>query len=381
VDPEAARLAVTDRTPRLPRDLHPGAWWLWALGLAATASATTNPVLLLTIAAVAGFAVACRRADHPWSRSFQLYLGLAALIVVVRVLARIVLGGGADYGHVLVDLPEVPLPGWVAGIRLFGPVTREYLLGGLYDGLRLATLVVCVGAANSLADPKRLLKSMPPALYEIGTAIVVSVSVMPQLAASVQRVRRARQLRGVSGSRIRRLRGLVVPVLEDALERSLALAAGMDARGYGRSGHLGRRERTVTGTLMLAGLVGICVGTYAMLDHTAPRWLATPMLLVGSAVAVAGFVAAGARVRRTRYRPDHWRLPELVVAASGLAGAVLTYTVLADDVRVLHPAVDTPPVVTLTALVAVLLGAVAAVAAPPPRLASAERVPERAVVR
>jgi energy-coupling factor transport system permease protein len=27
-----------------------------------------------------------------------------------------------------------------------------------------------------------------------------------------------------------------VPVLEDALERSLALAAGMDTRGYGRSG-------------------------------------------------------------------------------------------------------------------------------------------------
>lgn len=371
VDP-AARIVVRTRPRRLSRDLHPGAWWLWALGLAATASATTNPVLLLTIAAVAGFAVICRRADHPWSRSFQLYLGLAVVIVGIRVLARIVLGGGGD-GHVLVDLPEVPLPDWVAGVRLFGPVTREYLLGGVYDGLRLATLVVCVGAANSLADPKRLLKSMPPALYEIGTAIVVSVSVMPQLAASVQRVRRARQLRGVSGSRIGRLRGLVVPVLEDALERSLALAAGMDARGYGRSGHLGRRQRTVTGTLMLTGLVGIGVGTYAMLDHTAPRWLATPMLVAGVGVAVAGFVAAGARVRRTRYRPDRWRLPEVVVAVSGVAGAVVTYTVLSDDTMILHPGVERLPVVTLTALLAVLAGAIAAVAAPPPRLANAER--------
>ena len=36
----------------------------------------------------------------------------------------------------------------------------------LYDGLRLGTIVVCVGAANSLANPKRLLRSMPPALYE-----------------------------------------------------------------------------------------------------------------------------------------------------------------------------------------------------------------------
>jgi energy-coupling factor transport system permease protein len=364
---------VADRRARLPRDLHPGAWWLWALGLAATASATTNPVLLLTIAAVAGFVVACRRADHPWSGSFHLYLGLAVVIVAIRVVARIVLGGG-DIGHVLVRLPEIPLPDWVAGIRLFGPVTREYLLGGLYDGLRLAALVVCVGAANSLADPKRLLKSMPPALYEIGTAMVVSVSVMPQLADSVQRVRRARRLRGVSGSRIGRLRGLVVPVLEDALERSVALAAGMDARGYGRSGHLARRQRLVTGTLMLAGLTGICVGTYAMLDRTAPRWLAGPMLAAGVAVAIVGFVAAGSRVRRTRYRPDRWRLPEVVVAASGIVPAVLVFTVLDDDLLVLHPGVDGAPVVTLTALVAVLLGACAAAAAPPPVLAASAEV-------
>ena len=34
---------------RLPRDLHPVAWWLWALGLAMAASLTTNPLLLLLL--------------------------------------------------------------------------------------------------------------------------------------------------------------------------------------------------------------------------------------------------------------------------------------------------------------------------------------------
>lgn len=356
---------MSPRAPRLARDLHPGAWWLWALGLAATASAMTNPVLLLLLGGVAAFTVTCRRSDHPWSGSFRLYLGLAVAIVAIRVLFRIIFGGGGE-GHVLVTLPEIPLPGWVAGIRLLGPVTREAVLAGLYDGLRLATLVVCVGAANSLADPKRLLKSMPPALYEIGTALVVSISVLPQLADSLQRVRRARLLRGVAGPRTGRLRGVVVPVLEDALERSLALAAGMDARGYGRSGHLGRRRRATTGALMLAGLAGICVGIYALLDRTAPRWLAGPMLLLGVAVAVAGFVAAGSRVRRTRYRPDRWQSSEILVAASGIGGAVATYTLLSDDTWVLHPGVEAAPSVTVAALAAVLLGAVAAVASPPP---------------
>ena len=46
-------VAVSGRgCQRLPRDLHPGAWWLWALGLAAAASRTTNPLLLALVLAV-----------------------------------------------------------------------------------------------------------------------------------------------------------------------------------------------------------------------------------------------------------------------------------------------------------------------------------------
>ena len=50
-----------------PRNLHPGAWWLWAIGLAAAASRTQNPVPLL-ILAVAGLVVSARRSP-PRGRS------------------------------------------------------------------------------------------------------------------------------------------------------------------------------------------------------------------------------------------------------------------------------------------------------------------------
>ena len=96
---------------------------------------------------------------------------------------------------------------------------------------------------------------MPPALYEIGSALVVAVTVLPQLADSVRRVRAAQTLRGGDTGRVRGLRRLLVPVLEDALERSLALAAGMDTRGYGRTSGATPRERRTTGGLMLLGLV------------------------------------------------------------------------------------------------------------------------------
>lgn len=355
--------------PRPVRELHPGAWWLWALGLATAATATTNPWLLLVLVCVAALTVALRRTAHPWATSFRLYVVFALVIVALRLVFRIVLGGGIGT-HVLLDLPVVPLPEGTAGLRLLGPVTRESLLVGLYDGLRLGTLVICVGAANSLANPKRLLRSMPPALYEIGTSVVVAVALLPQLADSVRRVRAARRLRGLPGGRFRRLRGIVVPVMEDALERSIALAAGMDARGYGRSGNLTRGRRTTTGAFMLTGLVGICVGVYAVLDQTAPRVMLVAGLLLGLLLAGAGFWSAGRNVQRTRYRPQRWELEDVLVAASGLSTAVLTLGWLRAYPALLNPPVDAAPLLTPTAILVMLTGLVAAFVAPPPRPAA-----------
>jgi energy-coupling factor transport system permease protein len=357
----------------LPRDLHPGAWWIWALGLSAAVSRMTNPWLIGLVVLVAGFVVLARRTDAPWALSFRFYLYLGLLIVTIRVVFRIVFGG-VDAGHVLFTLPEIPLPDFAAGVRLLGPVTSESLLAGLYDGMRLAAIIICVGAANALANPKRLLKSMPPALYEVGTAVVVALSVFPQLAESVQRVRRARRLRGDPGKGIGALRRIVVPVLEDALERSMALAAGMDARGYGRSGSSTRPERALTGGLMLAGLLGLCVGTYGLLDATSPAILTWPVLVLGVALSVLGFVAAGRRVQRTRYRPDRWHGGELVCVVSGLATLVLTYVLADREPAVIMSDVTGMPPLSVAALVAVLVGLVPAFLTPPPVVGVAEAV-------
>ena len=144
----------------LPRDLHPVAWWLWAIGLATAASFTTNPLVLLMLIGVAALVVALRRSEQPWGQSFRIYVWLGVAIVVIRVAFRLVFGGWIG-GPVLLDLPEIPLPDWVAGISLLGPIYAQALLFALYDGLRLAAIVICVGAANSLANPKRLLRSVP----------------------------------------------------------------------------------------------------------------------------------------------------------------------------------------------------------------------------
>lgn len=351
----------------LARDLHPAAWWVWALGLATAASRTTNPWLLLTIIAVACYVVVARRSDAPWAMAFRLYLYLGGFIVLMRVVFRFIFGG-AEGSTILVRLPEIPLPAWAAGIRLFGDVSAESLLGGLYDGLRLATMVICLGAANALANPKRLLKAMPPALYEVGTAVIVALSVFPQLAESVIRVRRARRLRGDGAKWFHALRAIIIPVLEDALDRSLQLASSMDSRGYGRAGKIKPAVRLVTGLLMIAGLIGVCVGVYATLDGSTPRFLATPVLVVGLVVALVGFRTAGNRVQRTRYRPDRWHLAEVVTALSGIAVAVVMFATSSVDPTNLNPSlIDLSwPALSWVPLIGVLAGLIPSVLTPPP---------------
>ncbi len=349
---------------RLGRRLHPGAWWLWAIGLAAAASRTTNPFVLLLLCAVAGLVVANRRSDAPWARGFRFYLVLGLIIITIRVAFRIVVGG--QFGStVLFELPEIDLPDVTAGITLGGPVTLEGLLAAVYDGLRIATLLICLGAANSLADAKRMLKSLPAALYEIGVAVTVALTVAPQLIESGQRIRRARKLRG--GTRPGIARGVVIPVLDDALDRSLVLAAAMDARGYGRRGAVGVRARRVTGALLLAGVFGVTIGTYGVLDGTTPRWLGGPILVAGCALAIVGLRVSGQRVQRTVYRPDPWRIEEWLVVACGAGAAAVMFIATDVDPANLFPSLQPLqwPTIGLLPAVAAGLAALAGVIAPP----------------
>ena len=355
------------RHPLLPRTVHPGAWWLWALGLATAAGRTTNPILLIMIIAVCGYVVVRRRDEAPWALAFRMYVMLGGFIILMRVAFRVVFGGGQG-DIVLFTLPQIPLPEWAAGIRLFGPVAAEQLLGGLYDGLRLATMVVCVGAANALADPKRMLKALPGALYEVGTAVVVALSVAPQLVESVQRVRRARRLRAGRQRGWRALRGILIPVLEDALDRSLALAAAMASRGYGHTGQISRASRRTSGVLVIGGLLGVCAGLYGVMDASTPRYLGVPMLLAGLVIAVVGFVLGGRHLARTRYRPDRWRPGEFLVAGSGVAAGALMYLTTRVDPTDLYPSLNplTWPQVTVLPVVAAAVGLLPAWFSPPP---------------
>ncbi|MDX2598968.1 CbiQ family ECF transporter T component [Streptomyces caniscabiei] len=353
--------------------MHPLAWWVWALGLGTAASRTTNPLLLALLVAVAGYVVATHRTDAPWARSYTAFVKLGLVVLGVRLVFAVVLGSPVPGTHTLFTLPEVPLPAWAQGIRLGGRVTAEGFLFALYDGLRLATLLICVGAANALADPARLLKSLPGALYEAGVAVVVAMTFAPHLVADVQRLRAARRLRGRPDRGLRGLLHVGLPVLEGALERSVALAAAMDARGYGRTAEVPAPVRRTTAALTLGGLLGVCAGTYGVLTAEGGGY-GLPVLLAGVTAALAGLRLGGRRSPRTRYRPDAWGARAWLVAGSGVAVAALLIGSAAYDPAALHPVVVplTSPDLPLLPTAAILLGLLPAFAVSAPTAAPSE---------
>lgn len=362
----------------LPRAVHPAAWWGWALGMAVAVSTTNNPLLLLLALAVVALVVAARRGSSPWARAFRLYLWLGLAIIVVRVVLHVLVG--LKFGEiVLVHLPEVTLPSWAAGIQLGGTVYLEGLLAAALQGLRLAVMIACIGAANALANPKRLLRAMPGALHEIGSAVVVSVSVAPQLAESVQRVRRARQLRGDTTRGLRAVPAVALPVLEDTLERSLMLAAAMDSRGYGRSVDVPAGHRLLTGVVTLGGLLAGAVGVYGVLDASTPALMGTPTLLVGLALSALGLWLGGRHVPRSTYRPDPWRGAEWLTLACGVAAAaaLVTLSRTAPDGLAMPLTPLAVPPLPLAAVAGLLAGALPAYLTPPPPR-PAPRTPRRA---
>jgi energy-coupling factor transport system permease protein len=189
---------------------------------------------------------------------------------------------------------------------------------------------------------------------------------------SVLRVRQARRLRGGRERGLRALRGIAVPVLVDAMDRSLRLAAAMDSRGFGRTADEPRRSRVLTGGLLVAGLLGVCVGLYGLLDGTAPGLLGLPILAAGAALAVLGLAVSGRRVWRTVYRPDRWRGAETLVAACGVTAAVALFASASIDPANLYPSLSplTWPALSTVAAAGILLAVLPAWLAPPPVLAA-----------
>ena len=99
------------------RWVHPGAWWIWGLGLAVAATRTVNPLLLGLIVAVTAVVVSARRPMADWAGAYPVFVRLALLVIVIRVAFAIVFGVRMGT-TVWFTLPSLTLPDWMAGVSV-----------------------------------------------------------------------------------------------------------------------------------------------------------------------------------------------------------------------------------------------------------------------
>jgi energy-coupling factor transporter transmembrane protein EcfT len=213
------------------KSLHPLTWWLWSIALIVTVIRANSALYAALVIVGAAFIVLRWAGNFPWSKSFWFSLRLGIFILIVRALTGVLIGVPIP-GTKIVELPILPLPDWMAGIRIGGVITQERLSSSLHEGMIIVSVVALFGAAVSLTSPHKMLRVLPVIVYEFGVAIVIATSSLPQLVASYSRIKRARILRGDEKPKFK---SIALPLLEEALAKSLDLAEAMDSRGYGVS--------------------------------------------------------------------------------------------------------------------------------------------------
>ena len=156
----------------------------------------------------------------------------AAVFVVARVVYGAVFAGAAGTGIRLLDLPLISLPAPFTGVQLLGPVTADGIGRLLLSAAPFTAVIVGFGLLNALVDvrPWFAAAAQRGPLRSFARALVIAWQTLPALAGALRRAARAARLRGEPpGPRV------LVPVLEDAIERAVALAASLELRGFAAS--------------------------------------------------------------------------------------------------------------------------------------------------
>ena len=205
--------------------------WGFFIALACAVIATGNVSVALGAVGLAALLVYLRREDGPWGSSFKWSLVAGLYLMVIRLITGILIGVPRP-GTTLFIVPRVELPSWLPGIRIGGTVTWERLSSSLSEGLIIASVIALFGAANSVTSPRKLLRTLPTSLYQVGVALTIATTVLPQLVSSISRIRSAQFLRNGKKARIS---SIALPLLEESLSRAIHLAQSMESRGYGTS--------------------------------------------------------------------------------------------------------------------------------------------------
>ena len=300
---------------------HPLTWWLLGISLSLSSTVSASPVIPAAVCVLAILVMAvANRFGVKGNLALSFYLLLAVGVIISRLVFKVVFNVHNSSEPTLLALPRFEFNlGFGDPVTILGNVSATTLLSATLDGTRLAAIILGIALAVTLAEPKKLLRSTPAALFEIGAAVSMAINLVPQLIKSYKRVKQAQKLRGITG-RVSAFAGTAIPVLEDAIDSSLTLAASMSSRGFGLQ--VNSRARLITGLMSLVAVLCIAVASYLTITSGSEfLWL----LLAGLLVATGSLLIASKAAIRTKLVPDKFKGMDWIVAAAALATFAATF--------------------------------------------------------
>jgi len=325
------------------RRLNPSTWLVWTASAAGAALLMRNPWYLMALAAVA-LVVAWRLTGEPPGRGTVYLVGG---LVLTSTVVNLLFSRAGD--TVLLHLPIA----WLGG-----PYTLEAMLFGLSAGIQVATLLLVMGVFARALTAADLLRRTPRSLYTVGIASTLGLSFAPHARQAFLDLREAQQLRGLSPGTWREAPRLLTPLVVVALERAMAQAEALAARGWAGGAPTGHRRWE-------AALAWTAIGASVLLCAAAPDRAMLAAILAAVAVGVH-WIGRRRSQTLTRYRPDPWRPGDTFVTGMA-AGVIVAVAVLAGQgllVYYPYPTAYLPSIAVAPLLAVGCLAAPAAVTGP-----------------
>jgi energy-coupling factor transporter ATP-binding protein EcfA2/energy-coupling factor transporter transmembrane protein EcfT len=331
------------------------------------ASLTRNPLVLAGLAlavAVVGAALA-RRGEPTQILPVSIPRFACAVIPFAAIYNFLFAHGGTT---VVARIPaSVPLLG--------GPLTLESLAYGALTGMALVLLFAAFVTFQRALSAREIVRLIPRAFGALTLVGSVALTYVPATLKHIDAVREAQTLRGYRGRGVRSAAPLAVPLLVGGLERALALAESMTARGLAPPAG---PPPTGARLAVFGGLAAVTAGWLGLAAGLLPTAVGRAMVAGGVASAVGALILLGRRMRRTDFRPTPWThadsliamaacLPALVWFASASARAALAWSP--------YPTLAPPPPEPLLALALLGLAAPVVVLAGGGRLADGSGPP------
>lgn len=290
-------------------------WFLWVTGVLVTLSSTRNPLyLILILLCLVVVDLSFTKLDRTNSgEEFLRIIPLSPLKIAI-----LLVGFSAVFNVVISHFGETIIFTLPANLPLVGgPITLEALVYGSINGIILFGIFYTFMIMNRALSIRRLIRIVPKAFYPVAIVTSIAITFVPNTVRQFHQIKEAQAIRGHNLHGLRDWLPLLMPLLIGGVERALALAESMSARGLAQRNE--GRNIWWARSLLIFGITLVLAGLFFQLTID---WQAYGkfLLILGVITVLTVLWSVGRQKPHSTYVHESWRLTDLII----ISGVIFT---------------------------------------------------------